>query len=94
MTKEYIKCEEKKPIIKVSDVVHDGEHNFFAKVIKHFPKATTGDLDPSSSFEWSDANEKVIKQWWSWNASLDYDLQLTNGEILKHEDIFDDEEDL
>ncbi len=83
-----------KPIIKVSDVVHDGEHNFFAEVIKHFPKATTGDLDPSSSFEWSDANEKVIKQWWSWNASLDYDLQLTNGEILKHEDIFDDEEDL
>jgi len=83
-----------KPIIKVSDVVNDSEHGFFAEVIKHFPKATTGDLDPSSSFEWSDANEKVIKQWWSWNASLDYDLQLTNGEILKHEDIFDDEEDL
>lgn len=83
-----------KPIIKVSDVVNDSEHGFFAEVIKHFPQATTGDVDPSSVFAWSEANEQIIKDWWLWNASSYYDLELSNGKILKHEDIFDDEEDL
>tara|TARA_R110000824_G_scaffold30181_2_gene99569 strand:+ start:785 stop:1066 length:282 start_codon:yes stop_codon:yes gene_type:complete len=81
-----------KPLIKVSEVIDDAERGFWAEVIKHFPQATTGDLDPSSVFVWSAANEQVIKDWWLWNASSYYDLELTNGKIIKHEDIFDEED--
>lgn len=77
-----------KELVKVRDVVHDAEFDFFANVIKHFPKTTTGDSDPAMSTSWSIHNEDMIVHWWKYNASEDYDLELTNGDILKHEKMY------
>jgi len=75
-------------LVKVSDILHDAEFYFFANVIKHFPKTTTGDSDPGTSTAWSIHNEDMIVHWWKYNASEDYDLQLSNGDILKHEKMY------
>ena len=71
-----------KPVIKVSDLVNAGEYGFFAEVIKKFPKATTGDSDPYITTKWSIWNERIIIQWWRYNASDDYSLELDDGTIL------------
>lgn len=73
-----------KKLIKVRDVVHDAEFDFFEQVVKHFPKTTTGDSDPGMSTAWTIQNEEMIIHWWDYNASEDYDLQLSNGVILRH----------
>jgi len=70
-------------LVKIRDVVNDAEFDFFANVIKHFPKTTTGDSDPGVSTAWTIQNEEMIVHWWRYNASEDYDLELSNGTIMK-----------
>ena len=70
-----------KPTINLSDIVEDAQAAFWAAVVKHLPLAESGALDPMSSFRLDEALEKAIATWWGWNASMHYDLQLSNGVI-------------
>ena len=71
-----------KPRIKLSDIVDDAQMAFWYKVVEHMPLAQSGDFDPMSSLHFDLAIEEAIQIWWSWNASMHYDLQLPDGEII------------
>ena len=72
-----------KETIRVHNIMHDAEHAFWAEVVKHLPLADSGDFAPDETDRWQTATEAAITTWWFWNASEHYDLQGTNGEILK-----------
>ena len=76
----------KKPVIKLNNVLSDCEIEFGKQLVKHFEDATSGDLDIGLSCNWSIINEEVIENWWRWNASEFYDLELPNGTILNEGD--------
>jgi hypothetical protein len=71
-----------KPTIKLSDIREDAQLAFWAEVVKHLPLAESGDFDPRASFDLDAALEEAITKWWYWNASMHYDLQLSNGVII------------
>jgi len=76
----------KKPVIKIDDVLTDCEIEFSKQLVEHFKNATSGDLDIGLSCDWTIMNEKVIENWWRWNASQFYNLELSNGTILTDDD--------
>ena len=75
-----------KPVIKLDDIVEDAQFAFWQEVVKHLPLADGGDFDPLASYHFDVALGQVITTWWSWNASVPYDLDLGNGEILQGAD--------
>jgi len=76
----------KKPIVKIDDVIQDGEFQFNKMLLKYFPQSESGEEDIGLSIEWSVINSQVIETWWRLNASHLYDLQLSNGTILRGAD--------
>jgi hypothetical protein len=72
-----------KPRIELADIIEDAEFAFWAEVVKHLPVAQSGDFDPISSLRFDLAITEAIRTWWGWNASMHYDLQLPDGEILE-----------
>ena len=74
-----------KPRIELADIIEDAEFAFWAEVVKHLPLAEGGDFPPEESLVWDEAMERAVTGWWSWNASMHYDLQLPDGEIISEE---------
>ena len=74
-----------KPTIKLSDIRDDAEYAFWAEVVKHLPKAQSGDFAPDDSNRFDNAMEVAIEIWWRNNAEQHYNLQLWDGEILTEE---------
>ena len=74
-----------KPTIKLSDIRDDAEYAFWAEVVKHLPKAQSGDFPPDADHQYSMASEEAIITWWRYNAEQHYNLQLWDGEILTEE---------
>ena len=75
-----------KPIVKIDNVVQDGEFEFNKMLLKYFPQSESGEEDIGLSIEWSVMNAEVVETWWRLNASHLYDLQLCNGTILRGAD--------
>jgi len=71
-----------KPIVKIDNVVQDGEFEFNKMLLKYFPQSESGEEDIGLSIEWSVMNAEVVETWWRLNASHLYDLQLCNGTII------------
>jgi len=74
-----------RPVIKLTDLVDNAEVAFWEEVCRKFPDVTTGDSDPHMSTKWTIRNEEMVKNWWWWNASDQYDLELPDGTIMKGE---------
>ena len=75
-----------KPIVKIDNVIQDGEFEFNKMLLKYFPQSESGEEDIALSIEWSVINAQIIETWWRLNASHLYDLQLSNGTILRGAD--------
>jgi hypothetical protein len=69
--------------VSVEAIMESAQHAFWAEVVKHLPLASSGDFDPMSSLVFEEDMERAIVAWWSWNASIHYNLKKTNGEILE-----------
>ena len=74
-----------KETVNIQKIMDDAEWAFWAEVVKHLPLAESGDFGPEENHLWQTAIEDAITTWWGWNASEHYDLETTNGEILKAE---------
>ena len=59
----------KKPIVKIDDVIQDGEFQFNKMLLKYFPQSESGEEDIGLSIEWSVMNAEVVETWWRLNAS-------------------------
>ena len=75
-----------KPVIKLDDIAEDAQFAFWQEVVKHLPLADGGDFDPLASYQFDLMVGQAIRHWWSWNASVSYDLDLGNGNILQGAD--------
>ena len=71
-----------KPVVKIQDILHDADDAFFEQVVKHLPLAHGGEFDFGVAAQWAQQQAAVIKHWWQYNASDNYNLEDLNGDIL------------
>jgi len=79
-----------KPIIKVSDIMFDAEQSFWQQVVNHLPKSDGGDMFPEDNLDWGCSMENAIIAWWRCNAERHYDLQCTDGQVLRESKVDDE----
>ncbi len=52
-----------KPQIDLSTLTQEAEDAFWQVVVQHYPEATSGDLSPWTSFQFSQVAEQAIAEW-------------------------------
>ena len=52
---------------RINKAVADQEANLDSVLAKHFPEATSGDVDPGAYHVWNEALRSLIEDWVTWN---------------------------
>lgn len=55
--------------MNIQQLTNEALEAFWQVIVKHFPKATTGDLSPLTTFHLDQAAEAAVHEWISYNAT-------------------------
>ena len=55
--------------VVINEAAAIAQEAFWKAIAEHFPKAESGDLDCSASFDFGRAAEAAVGNWYAWNVA-------------------------